>query len=85
MENTFVKMKGKNTKHTYGRLLINSLFCSILFPLERNLMTIIVLSVITKKFPLTKTYIGNYVGILGALSLGYMYIVLILIPVQCFC
>ena len=63
------------------------MFCSILFPLERNLMTIRVLSVITKTFPLTKTYIGNYVGIWGAFSQGYMYmyIVLILISVQYFC
>ena len=45
-------------------------------------MTIRVLSVITKKFPLTKPYIGNYVGIWGAFSQGYMYIVLILIIFQ---
>ena len=48
-------------------------------------MTIRVLSVITKKFALTKSYIGNDVGIWGAFSQGYMYMVLIFISVQYFC
>ena len=76
-------MKGKNTKHTsvdyYNTLFV--LFNIICTRKKINDHKNLVCD--KEKFVLTKTYIGN-LGIWGALSQGYMCMVLIFMSVQYF-